>query len=153
MRRVRWDQVQEAKQAGQKLTSIKKEMELTKVSDQAYRRACNGFGKPTFIQNVEVQVLEGRTYTMPDLDNQFILEYLDIKHTYQPEQVVRKYHFVQGIPPEYHYFTDNEAYRKERHHTIEQTLTVEEFRLLAAAEEKWNTGHFLFSPAQAEQAA
>ena len=41
MRRVRWDQVQEAKQAGLKLTSIKKEMELTKVTDEAYRRAAD----------------------------------------------------------------------------------------------------------------
>ena len=148
MRRVRWDQVQEAKQAGLKLTSIKKEMELTKVTDEAYRRACNGYGKPSFVQNIEIEVMEGRTYTMPDLDNQFILEYLDMKHTYQPEDIVRKYHFPQGIPPEYHYMTDREDYRNEKHHTIEESFTVEEFRLLAAAEEKLATGHFLSSPSQ-----
>jgi hypothetical protein len=156
LRHRRWDRQFEAKQAGAKLTALKKELEITKVTDklaieknkladQAYRRACNGFDKPTFVQNIEVVVCDGRTHTLIDLDNDFVLEYLDIEKTYPIEQVVRKYLFPEGIQSEYHWTTDREDWRNEKQHTVEQSITLENFRLLAQAEKEQDTGHCLFS--------
>ena len=118
-------------------------IEKNKLADQAYRRACNGFDKPTFVQNIEVAISYGRTYTLLDPENEFILEYLEIGSTYPIEQVVRKYLFPEGIPPEYYWMTDREDWRNEKRHTVEQIITLEHFRSLAAAEQKHGTGHCL----------
>jgi hypothetical protein len=65
---------------------------------------------------------------------------------YPAEQVCRKYYFPQGIPSEYHSFTSREDYRREKHHTIEQTLAPADWRELVQAEQALGTGHALLNP-------
>ena len=144
LRRIRWEQNQEAKQAGIQLTSLKKELDLAKANEEAYHRACNGFSKPTFVQKIEVRANPGCcTETLPELSNDFILQYLAAAHTYPPEQIVRKFHFPQGIPPEYFWTTERDDYRNRKHHTLEETVSIEAFRVAAAKEHQLGTGHFL----------
>ncbi len=70
MQEKAFEQGREAQQAGVKLNALHKELaiakaedqlgiEKNKLADQAYRRACNGFDKPTFVQNIEVSVSDG----------------------------------------------------------------------------------------------
>jgi hypothetical protein len=61
-------------------------------------------------------------------------------------QFSRKYYFPQGIPSEYHSFTSREDYRREKHHTIEQTLAPADWRELVQAEQALGTGHALLNP-------
>ncbi len=147
MQEKAFEQGREAKQAGVKLNALHKELaiakaedqlgiEKNKLADQAYRRACNGFDKPTFVQNIEVSVSDGHTYTMMDPDNEFLLEYVAIGSTYPIEQIVRKYLFPEGIPPEYYWMTDREDWRNEKQHTVEQAVTARKFPFAGGSREK-----------------
>lgn len=46
----------------------------------------------------------------------------------RPEEVYRKFEFSQGMPPEYHCFTDREDSHLERGHTIEQWISLDNWR-------------------------
>ena len=75
--------------------------------------------------------------------NAAILRQLEKPSRYPAERVCRKYYFPHAMPPEYYCFTDNETYRKERHHTIQQQFTPISFRNLAEDEQTLGTGHCL----------
>ena len=53
------------------------------------------------------------------------------------------FEFPQGMPPEYHSFTDREDYRREEGHTIEQWYSPSSWREVAAEEQELGTGHAL----------
>ena len=90
-----------------------------------------------------VSVTREGTFTEMRPSNDAILRQLDRKSPYPPEEIYRKFEFPQGIPPEYHCFTDREDYRREKGHTIEQWISLENWREIVAREEALGTGHAL----------
>ena len=101
---------------------------------------------PRVVQKIMVSVTREGTQTEMTPSNDAILRQLDRKSPYPPEEVYRKFEFPQGMPSEYHCFTDREDYRRERGHTIEQWFSLDNWRELAAREEELGTGHALPPP-------
>jgi hypothetical protein len=130
-------------EAQAKLAIARVEDALTEREQAQWKAACNGFEIPTLVQKIMVRVTREGTLTEMKPSNDAILRQLDRKSPYPPEEIYRKFEFPQGIPPEYHCFTDREDYRREKGHTIEQWFSPDNWRELAGREEKLETGHAL----------
>jgi hypothetical protein len=128
-------------EAKAKLAIAQVEDALDQREQAQWKAACNGFEVPTLVQKITVHVSSEGTFTDMRPSNETILRQLDRKSPYPPEDVYRKFTFPQGIPPEYHSFTSREDYRREIGHTIEQWFSPEDWREIAAREEKLGTGH------------
>jgi hypothetical protein len=116
---------------------------LAEREQAQWKAACNGFECPTVIQKIMVNVTREGALTEFAPSNDAILRQLDRQSPHPPEEVYRKFEFPQGMPPEYHCFTDREDYRRERGHTIEQWLSLDAWRETARREEALGTGHAL----------
>ncbi len=116
---------------------------LAEREQAQWKAACKGFEFPTLVQKIMVRVTREGTLTEMTPSNDTILRQLDRKSPYPTEQVHRYFEFPQGMPPEYHCFTDREDYRREKRHTIEQWFSPADWRELADREEKLGTGHAL----------
>jgi hypothetical protein len=130
-------------EAQARLAIARVEDALAEREQAQWKAACNGFEFPTLVQKIMVSVTREGTHTEMRPSNDAILRQLDRKSPYPPEEIYRKFEFPQGMPPEYHCFTDREDYRRERGHTIEQWISSDNWRELAAREEALGTGHAL----------
>jgi hypothetical protein len=113
---------------------------LRALETKNWKTACNGFDRPTLIQKITVAVRYGATETIMSPSNAELMWELD-RELYPPEQVCRQFHFPNGIPPEYYSFTDNDEYRREKGHTIDQQLSIDIWREIAEEEQELGTGH------------
>ncbi len=113
---------------------------LRALDTKSWKTACNGFDRPTLIQKINVAVRQGVTVTTMSPSNAELLRELD-RELYPPEQVCRQFDFPSGMPPEYHGFTDNEEYRRERNHTMDQQLSTDIWREIVEEEQELGTGH------------
>jgi hypothetical protein len=116
---------------------------LDQLDQAQWKAACNGFERPTLVQKITVHATSEGTLTTMTPSNNAILRQLDRKSPYPVEEIYRKFHFPQGMPPEYHSFTDREDYRREQGHTIEQWYSPSPWREVAADEKELGTGHAL----------
>jgi len=130
-------------QAQAQLAIARVQDSLDQREQAQWKAACNGFECPTVVQKIMVSVTREGTLTEFTPSNDAILRQLDRKSPYSPEEVYRYFEFPQGMPSEYHCFTDREDYRRERGHTIEQWINLDNWRELAAREEALGTGHAL----------
>jgi hypothetical protein len=113
---------------------------------EQWKAACNGFDSPTLVQEITVRVTSDSTLTFMKPSNQALLRQLDRPSPFPPRKVVRKFHFPQGMPPEYYAFTDRQDYRREKGHTIEQPFAIETWRKTVAEEQRLATGHAVPGP-------
>ena len=81
--------------------------------------------------------------------NQTLLRQLDRPSPFPPLQVVRKFYFPQGMPPEYYAFGDDETHRREKGRRIEQLFAIETWRKMVAEELALATGHAVPGPSPA----
>jgi hypothetical protein len=130
-------------EAQAQLAIVRAQDALAEREQVQWKAACNGFEFPTLVQKIMVSVTRDGTLTEMTPSNDAILRQLDRKSPYPPEEIYRKFEFPQGIPPEYHCFTDREDYRRERGHTIEQWFSPDGWREIARREEALGTGHAL----------
>ena len=142
--RVERHEISSKREEAQAQLAIARVQDSLDQREQAqWKAACNGFECPTVVQKIMVSVTREGTLTEFTPSNDAILRQLDRKSPYPPEEVYRYFEFPQGMPSEYHCFTDREDYRRERGHTIEQWIGLDNWRELAAREEALGTGHAL----------
>jgi hypothetical protein len=134
----------EAAQA--ELAAVRAASLIEEREESEWNAAYNGYDRPTLVQNITVRSTRYGAETEMQPTNAALLRQLDRPTPYPAEQVCRKYYFPQGIPSEYHSFTSREDYRREKHHTIEQTLAPADWRELVQAERALGTGHALLNP-------
>jgi hypothetical protein len=113
---------------------------LRALDTRNWKIACNGFDRPTLLQEITVTARNGVTATSMSPSNAELARELD-RELYPAEQICRQFHFPDGIPPEYYSFTDNEEYRREKDHTIDQMLSCDIWCEIADEEEELGTGH------------
>ena len=130
-------------EAQAQLAIAKAEDALDQREQAQWKAACNGFDRPTLAQKITVHVTSEGTLTVMRPSNQAILRQLDRKSPYPVEEIYRMFEFPQGMPPEYHSFTDREDYRREEGHTIEQWYSPSSWREVAAEEQELGTGDAL----------
>jgi hypothetical protein len=129
-------------QAQSKLAIARATVALDQLEREQWKKACQGFDRPTLVQKIMVRVHRGETITQMSPTNAELLQ--ETKRTlYPPEQAYRYFEFPQGIPPEYYSFTDREDYRREKGHTIEQTGPLAAWLAIAEQEQKRGTPHAL----------
>jgi hypothetical protein len=130
------------KEEAQAQLAIARTHDALEQREQAqWKAACNGFAAPTLVQDITVRVNRYGTHTRMTPSNQTLLRQLDRPSPFPPQQVCRKFYFPQGMPAEYHSFTDREDYWREKGHTIEQPLSLDTWREIAAEEKRLATGH------------
>ena len=118
---------------------------LNEFDAKQWNAACAGFDQPTLVQKIDVTRYDGETTTVKSPSNSGLLRQLE-RHPHSPRRVCRKFTFPDGIPPEYYSFTDNEAYRREKGHTIEQLVSIEIWRDIVRQEAELGTGHAVPGP-------
>ena len=116
---------------------------------EQWKKACQGFDRPTLVQKIIVRFYRGETTTIMTPNNHELFRELE-RTVYPPEHAYGRFEFPNGIPPEYYSFTDREDYRNEKGHTIEQLVPVEAWIAAATEEEKLTTGHALLCPTHFE---
>lgn len=128
------------------LAIVRTQDALDRRENEQWKAACNGFDSPTLVQDISVRIAPEGAVTRMTPSNQTLLRELDRPSPFPPLQVVRKFYFAQGIPPEYYAFTDKEEHRREKGRRIEQTFTIEAWRKMAAEEFALATGHAVPGP-------
>jgi len=123
--------------------SNKEEAQAQQRGEAQWKAACNGFDHPTLVQKITVYPTSDGTVTKMSPSNEAIERQLDRKSPYPPEEVYRIFHFPQGMPPEYHSFTNREDYRRERGHTVEHWYDPAAWREVTRDEQELGTGHAL----------
>ena len=139
LQRARKQQVQA------KLAIARATADLEQHDREQWKKACQGFDRPTLVQKIIVRFYRGETTTITTPNNHELFRELE-RTVYPPEHAYRRFEFPNGIPPEYYSFTDREDYRNEKGHTIEQLVPVEAWIATATEEEKLATGHALLCP-------
>jgi hypothetical protein len=126
--------------AQSKLAAARATVALDQLEREQWKKACQGFDRPTISQKILVQVRRGETITRMSPTNAELFQETR-RALYPPEQAYRYFEFPDGIPPEYYSFTDREDYRREKGHTIEQTGPLAAWLAVAEQEQKLGTGH------------
>jgi hypothetical protein len=132
-------------QVQSKLAIARATADLEQHDREQWQKACQGFDRPTLVQKIFVRVRRGETVTTYSPSNAELFRELE-RTVYPPEQAYRYFEFPNGIPPEYHSFTDREDYRNEKGHTIEQTGPIAAWIATATEEQKLATGHAVPGP-------
>jgi hypothetical protein len=126
--------------AQSKLAVARATVALDQLDREQWKKACQGFDRPTLVQKIMVRVRRGETITEMSPTNAELHQETR-RALYPPEQAHRYFEFPDGIPPEYYSFTDREDYRREKGHTIEQTGPLAAWLAVAEQEQKLGTGH------------
>ncbi|HEY6988696.1 MAG TPA: hypothetical protein VH369_09955, partial [Bryobacteraceae bacterium] len=132
-------------QVQSKLAIARATADLEQHDREQWKKACQGFDRPTLVQKIIVRVRGGETVTRMSPGSNELLRELE-RTVYPPEQVHRYFEFHDGIPPEYYSFINCEDDRNEKEHTFEQTGPVAAWIATAAEEQKLGTGHALLGP-------
>jgi len=132
-------------QVQSKLAIARATAALEQHDREQWKKACQGFDRPTLVQKIIVRFYRGETTTIMIPNNHELFRELE-RTIHPPEHAFRRFEFPNGIPPEYYSFTDREDYRNEKGHTIEQLVPVEAWIATATQEEKLTTGHALLCP-------
>jgi hypothetical protein len=127
-------------EAQSKLAAARATVALDQLEREQWKKACQGFDRPTIVQKILVRVRRGETITQMSPTNAELLHETR-RAVHPPEQAHRFFEFPDGIPPEYYSFTDREDYRREKGHTIEQIGPLAVWLAVAAEEQKLGTGH------------
>ena len=143
------------RQAAQlKKTEAQAEVAVARAADfldardeSQWQAAHKDFDCPTLVQEITVRRTQNYgAITEMSPTNAAMLRQLDRPSSYPAERVCRKFHFPHGMPAEYHSFTSREDYRREKGHTIDQSLSLAVFREIVKAEQARGTGHALPNP-------
>jgi hypothetical protein len=132
-------------EAQSKLAVAHATVALDQLEREQWKAACQKFDRPTAVQKILVRVRGGGTVTRMSPTNAELLHETG-RTVHAPEQVCRFFDFPDGMPPEYHSFTDREDYRREKGHTIEHIVPVSLWRDTVAQERKLGTPHALPYP-------
>jgi hypothetical protein len=132
-------------QVQSKLAIARATAALEQHDREQWKKACQGFDRPTLVQKIVVRVRGGETVTRMSPNNNELFRELE-RTVYPPEQVHRYFEFHNGIPPEYCSFMDCEDDRNEKEHTFDQTVSVPAWIAVATEEQKLATGHALPCP-------
>jgi hypothetical protein len=127
-------------EAQSKLAAARATVALDQLEREQWKKACQGFDRPTIVQKILVRVRRGETITQMSPTNAELLHETR-RAVHPPEEAHRFFEFPDGIPPEYYSFTDREDYRREKGHTIEQIGPVSTWLAISAEEQKLGTGH------------
>ena len=129
-------------EAQSKLAVARATVALDQLEREQWKKACQGFDRPTLVQKIMVRVRGGETITQMSPTNAELFQETR-RAVHPPEQAYRYFEFPDGIPAEYYSFTDREDYRREKGHTIEQTGPLAAWLAVAEQEQELGTGHAL----------
>lgn len=129
---------------------LQKNEERRKSKEEYERRkAFNGFDVPTLVQDLYVSIKEGVTTTSKKPPNKAFHEQLEKANADPPTpfpEIVRRFKFPKGMPPEYHWITSNEDYRRDPGHEFFLEMSIEEWREIFNEEQAAETPHALPGP-------